>query len=313
MNRAIIVLSALLAAQLVFAGGLYFAGGEEPARGTSSLLAVEAKEVTGLTVTGPDGQSVELARDEGGWTLPAADGFPADANKAGRLVQTLAGLEAGVPVARSESALSRFKVGDESFQQRVVIQREDGDPVNLLIGESAGAGRVYARRGDSPAVHEVSFQSWLANASLEKWYASGTPAVDPAEVVRVNAPGFTLKRADKGWTLAKPGMLKGEIDAGQAAKLVTDLAQPDFHSVSKGSRPEGGGTSYELVTKDGSRVTYRYLESEGSGAVFVRGDQPWVYRIKPEQLARLTGLKAQSLVADSESDSAAKATADAES
>lgn len=313
MKRAIVVLSVLLAAQLVLAGGLYFAGGEEPAGGTSPLLAVEAKEVTGLTVTGPDGQSVKLAREEDGWALPAADGFPADADKAGRLVQTLAGLEAGVPVARSESALPRFKVGEESFQQRVVIRREDGDPVNLLIGESAGAGRVYARRGDSTAVREVSFQSWLASTSPDEWYASDVPAVDPAKVVRVNAPGFTLKRVDKGWMLAEPDALKGKIDAGRAAKLVTDLAQPSFQSVSRASRPEGGGTAYELVTKDGDRITFRYLDDEKSGPVFVRDDQPWVYRIKAERLTRLAGLKPQSLVADSDADSAAKASADAES
>ncbi|WP_435105092.1 DUF4340 domain-containing protein [Arhodomonas sp. AD133] len=315
MNRAITALSVLLAAQLVLAAGLWFTSadsGEAPSR---DLMALTADEVTTVSLADADGEPLKLARTDDTWTLPSNDGFPAATTRVDALVSDLAGLSGRIPVARSEEAFERFRVADDAFERRVKLKTTDGRQATMLIGKSAGAGRVYARNADSDAVYEVAFSARRATPDPQHWYDTDTVGVDPADVKRVSLPSLTLERKENGWALAKPSQEGTELDGGEAARLVTDLANPAFESVSKAEPPEGEPTlSYAVETKAGKSLHFHYYAtSEDGTAVLTREDQPWRYQVATSQLTALQDTSVETLLAgkdaeqgDKSQDTAAK-------
>jgi len=302
MKRAITVLSVLLAAQLILAAGLWLGGRANGSAKPSRLVAVDASRVKQLIITGAKGDSLKLQRTADGWTLPGAGGFPAKSGQAKTLLSQLTAKERRVPVARSDAARSRFHVTADDFERRVVLGDADSPQATIYLGESAGAGRVYARNADSDDVYEVSFDLWQASAKPKDWFDKATARVDPADVKQVDMPGFSLIRAKEGWKFAKARDGQ-EPDPGKAAELVTKLAGPDFTAVAKEKPPQGKPElSYTITAKDGKQVTYHYYQgTKDDSRILVREDQPWRYAVAAKQLAGVEKADAKGLLADKSS------------
>ncbi len=112
MEKTIRLLAVLLGAQLILAIGLVFTGPDLSAQGSRGpLLAVKPDQVDRLTVEGPDHAKVVLARSGGIWRVPDAVDFPADGNKVQELLERIAALQHGLPVATSSGAQDAVQGG----------------------------------------------------------------------------------------------------------------------------------------------------------------------------------------------------------
>ncbi|MDN3518516.1 DUF4340 domain-containing protein [Aquisalimonas lutea] len=287
MKKVIMTLSVVLAGQIALAGGLWLNEGGNRGEGPGQLVPFQAESVRAVSITGPDGTTLHLERDNGEWVLPRSDGYPAKQSKVGNLVGQLTSIEPGLPVAHAESAAARFNVGDDSFERRVALTTASNGEVTVLIGKSAGAGRVYARRGDGDAVYEISFPAWEAGAERSAWFATGNVAVEPSRVKRVNLPEFSMERTDDGWQLV--GESSTAISDSKAEQLVSRLARPSFTAVSAGEAPEESpAIAYEIVTEGDQTIRFAYYSSTGDGSPrLVRQGQPWRYTVSAEQLNRI--------------------------
>lgn len=314
MRRVITALTVLLGGQLALAGGLWLSGGEERAATGGPLVQLDPAAVTAITIEDATGATLRLSRSDGGWTLPAADGYPVREGKAAQLLDAVAGLQAGLPVSQSPSSFQRFGVGSEQPEKRLTFSREDGGDITLLLGNSAGAGRAYVRLADAEAVHEVAFRPWRANTTIGEWYAQAPLQVDPASVQKLITPAVTLKRTDDGWQLVNAGSQNASVSAGEAARLVQDLARPAFESVSRASEPDSEPTAqYRFVTREGRQIAFRYYsDGQSDVATLVRSDQPWAYTVKREQIERLANATAQSVLAGAETTSSASASGESQ-
>ena len=92
MNRLNQVLVGILALQLVVAAIVLWP--RSAATGESERLFpdLEAERITGLTITGSDGQSIRLAKAGDEWVLPEAGDYPAEEGKVPPLLEEIAGL-----------------------------------------------------------------------------------------------------------------------------------------------------------------------------------------------------------------------------
>ena len=108
MKKWLFVLSGLLAAQLVLAMILGLKGEDYGVFQTEEkLLSFNNQALSSLQIIDSTDR-LEIEKQEGKWLLPNSGNFPASQRKVEQLLDTLAALEKGWPVARTRGAAQRF-------------------------------------------------------------------------------------------------------------------------------------------------------------------------------------------------------------
>jgi len=156
-----------------------------------------------LTIEGPEGARVVLAKQGQGWVLPDSGGYPADRTQVDTLLSRLEGLQRGLPVATTPGALKRFKVSDESFERRVLLAHGDDTLATLYLGSSPGMHHVHARTGKDDAVYSVDFAVYEAPDKAADWEDKAVLQFPQDSLKSITVAGLTLHRApapavDKG-------------------------------------------------------------------------------------------------------------------
>ncbi len=196
MKKWIFVLSGLLAAQGVLAVVLNLTGEDY---GTfqveERLLSFNRQAVDGLRIE--DGtDSLVLKKQEGKWLLPESGDFPASQANVKRLLDKLAALEKGWPVAKTRSAARRFTVDEEQFERKLTLFADDDAQATLYVGSSPGFRKVYVRPGDENDIFAVDFNTWEAEAKDDDWIDKGVLTLDESVVERLEMPGIIMQRQD---------------------------------------------------------------------------------------------------------------------
>lgn len=282
MNKWIPILSGLLVLQLALALGLNLAGDDYAAfEPTEKLLAADSETVDSLRIEDGEG-AVLLTRRDGRWLLPERSDFPADQEAVKGLLQKLAGLEKGWPVATSAGALSRFKVADDAFERRVTLAAGGETRGVLYVGTSPGLRKVHVRPRGEEAVYAVSLDTWDVNAGPGDWIDKGVLTLDEAAVTRVELPGVTLERDGEAFRVA--GLREGQTaDEAQVRTLVNRLTRlrieglADADAVPKDKEP---ALTLTVTRGGGDPLTYRvWTLEEGADPVLTRSDFSQAFRV----------------------------------
>ena len=213
MNRTNRILSVALAVQLVLAVIVFFPR-PAPEVASGPLLAdFDASAVTGLTLTDADGNSVTLVKGEdGGWSLPDYDNYPAQASNVTGLLSKIGALQANRLIARNDSSQARLEVKADNFQRRIEIRSGDRTDT-LYLGSASGASDTHARVNDQAEIYlTTGLAAWEVGAQVSAWIDTTYVSVDQTAVTSIdvsNANGsFTFTQADGTWAYA--GLAAGE-------------------------------------------------------------------------------------------------------
>ena len=195
MEKTIRILSIVLVAQLLLALGMSLTGPNlVAAHPNTPLFTLGDRPVDHLTIEGPDGARVVLAKQGQGWVLPDNGGYPADRTQVDTLLSRLEGLQRGLPVATTRGALKRFKVSDESFERRVLLAHGDDTLATLYLGSSPGMHHVHARTGKDDAVYSVDFAVYEAPDKAADWEDKAVLQFPQDSLERIDVAGLTLHR-----------------------------------------------------------------------------------------------------------------------
>lgn len=252
MQRNIVFLFALLAAQVVLAVGVSLTDPDlSESRPDAELVSLDTEAVNRIRIEGADGAEVVLARGEGGgWVLPNENGFPAAEMNVSRLLNSLGDLQRGFAVATSSSARSRLKVAEEDFERRLTFFDGDTELETLYLGTSAGANQVHARTGDDEPVYLVDFGAFNAPASSSDWQDKTTLRVPRDEIDALQVAGLSLNRVvpdDSGD--ASGGASDG--DAGGRASGDSQAASAQTASQGAGGDTPSGAGDARWMLEDG--------------------------------------------------------------
>ncbi len=221
MKKSITILGALLTLQLALAVGLHMGRDQYRAfEPEEKLLTVPTGEVDGIRIDGGEGQHIVLEKREGQWRLPELAGFPADQAGVARLLQRLAGLEKGWPVATTGGASKRFKVSDPGFERKLTLSKGEETLVALFVGTSPGFRKVHVRVPGEEAIYAVEFSAFEANAKSDDWIDKGVLAQRPDDIERVELSGLTLSR--EGDQLVVAELEEDEETAEDEARRLVD-------------------------------------------------------------------------------------------
>ena len=160
MRRGMTTLAVVLVLQLALALLLFMR--RDPLAGVTSVtllippdavrnadhLVIDAKQPRARrrrAVAVGEATRLELAKKNGAWVLPGAFDAPADGPKVSALLDRLAALKRGLPIATSEAALKRFKVVDADFERRLVLSSGGKTLATVYFGSSPGLRKSDAR------------------------------------------------------------------------------------------------------------------------------------------------------------------------
>ena len=266
MKKRITILSGLLLAQLVLAAAVNLRGEDYGIFQTAKmLLSFEQQAVDGLQLD--DGtDSLVLKKQTGQWLLPESGNFPADSNRVERLLDTLAALEKGWSVAKTRGAARRFKVGEDQFEQKLVLLSGEEPQATLYIGSSPGFRKVYVRSELANDVFAVAFDRWTAGAKTDDWIDKDILTLEESEVERVEISGVTLQRQDGKWQVTDLAE-KEQTNSEASRTLITKLSRLRIQSLlGTGAKPEyrQDETAFELklTRQSGEVLSYRFSKPE---------------------------------------------------
>src|SRR3546814_601198 len=237
MRRLAVILSGLLAVQVAGAVALAVTGPDYGAfKPSEPLVAFDPAAVQEISIDAGkkegEEEAVVLRREGEGWTLPGLYGFPADDDKVAKLMENLAGLKRGLPVATSGAALERFKVTEESHERRIVLNGGDGTLGEVLIGASPSFRQVHARTPEDDVVFSVAFKTYEAGTRADDWMDRQVLHIPEEEIERIVLPTVTLARAEEKFVVE--GLGEGEeANAEAVSNLVDKIARLSFSTDSK--------------------------------------------------------------------------------
>ena len=284
MKSRIIVLSGVLAAQLVLAAALNLTGEEYGAfQAEEKLLSFNKQKLDGLRIE--DGtDNVLLKKQEGKWLLPVSGDFPASQRNVEQLLDKLATLEKGWPVAKTRSAAQRFRVDEEQFERKLVLVYDDDEQATLFVGSSPGFRKVYVRAGDGDEIFAVDFNTWEADAKADNWIDKDILALDESNVERVEMPGFILQRADgklQVTDLGEKEQTSGEESRALLGKLTGLRIQSLLGAEAKPAyRQDEPALEVKITRISGEVLGYRFSKPEDAAYyVLKRSDLEHYFKV----------------------------------
>lgn len=200
MNRRNQILAAILALQLVAVVIMVWPSPTtSDGEGRGLFPGLEADRIVALTITGPAGESIQLAKRSGEWVLPEAGDYPALADKVTALLTKIVGLKADRLVTETSSSHKRLKVANDDFERLIEFELADGTRQQLYVGTSPAIGVAHVRSGGDDEVYLTSDLSAQdagleATAYAEQVYFS-VPRDDVTAITLENTNGrFELER-----------------------------------------------------------------------------------------------------------------------
>jgi hypothetical protein len=157
----VIALGAALVVQLALALLLGGGGGMAPASADTKLLPFDIEAVTGIEIQMPaetDGDAPADAEGdpcEDGWTLPDLGRFPGQRHAGAAVAGQPRRPDPAAAGRHQRDAQQRFKVADDAFERRLTLRGADGELATLIVGDSPGFRRVFARVAGEDAVYDL--------------------------------------------------------------------------------------------------------------------------------------------------------------
>ncbi len=284
----------LLAIQMVLAVALgWMARGTlDPAAAQGALLGFDPKAVTRVRIEGP-GESLTLTRGDQGWNFADLGGFPAQGTKVGALLDRLAGLQRGLPVATSGAALARHKVGDAGFERRVTLETDGKPAATLILGDSPGFKRQFARLAGETAVYDLDLPLFEVSNRRDDWLAQDRLHLDQGRITAVATADWKLSKDQDGWALEGT---TDKPDKAAVINLLGRLGNLNYRGVlGTEDQPEYDQAApvldLTLSLADGANRHYRVSKlKDGPDYCLKAADHPWYFRLTDFDLEGLIGL-----------------------
>ena len=284
MKSRIFVLSGLLAAQLTLAAALNLTGEDYGAFQTEEkLLSLNRQALAGLRIE--DGtDSVMLKKQGGKWQLSESGNFPASQGDVEQLLDKLAALKKGWPVARTRSAARRFMVDEEQFERKLILLSDGDTQATLYVGSPPGFRKVYVRPADGDDIYAVDFNTWEANAQDDDWIDKGILTLDATVVERLEMPGIIMQRQDgrlqlmnlegeEQTNVEESSALLGKLAGLRVQSLLGSEAEPEY-------RQDDPALEVRMTREDGEVLGYRFSKPRDAAYyVLKRSDLDYYFKV----------------------------------
>ena len=317
MKKWIAVFGGLLSAQLVLAIALNMASDTYSAfEPTETLVAANTEAINNLKIE-DDKEQLVLSKRDGEWVLPGSGDFPADQSSVQRLLERLADMKKGWPVATTAGAAKRFKVASDVFERKLTLLEDEKAVATLYLGTSPGFRKVHVQPEGDDEVYAVAFNTWELNTSADDWIDQDFVKIQDDDIEQIELHDVVLKHDGDQFHLAdlRDGektkqdavqSLVGRLTGMQVQSVLGAEELPEF-------RQEEPELEIRLLQKDGDTLTYRFSKPKDADYfVLKRSDLEYYFKVAEFAVSPIKDTVREKLV-QLENDGEKEASVDGES
>lgn len=266
MRKFNIVLLGLLVIQVILVAVVHDNHGQIGATPAGPYVKLDQHALTALVISDGDGNSVTLKHTKSGWQTPDKFDFPIDKQRLAGLINGLNGARPDLPVAVSKDARDRFHVAKDKFERHLVFKTDQGVAADLYLGNTAGAGHIYARLGGKNAIQDLQFPLWRASAKVDDWLDQSYLEPQVSNLKTIRLPNVTLTRTDQHW--APQGLADDRVpDQDQIESLLDRLRTLQWQTLEgrqdEAHLPAHGTFKMTVTPNSGKALTYRFYKTPG--------------------------------------------------
>jgi hypothetical protein len=307
MKKWISIMGGLLVAQLVLAVTVHMTDRDYATyEAKEKLLGFDEQKLDRLLIE--DGNtSVTLKNSAGQWVLPKEGDFPASQKSVSELLDKLAGLEKGWPVATSSGASRRFKVAEDEYERRLTLYSGDDVVARLYVGTSPGFRKVHLRPDGDEAVYVAEFNTWEAGAEVDDWLDKTLLKLNANDLQSVEIAGELVLRREEG-DLRLAGLTDrespNEKETHSLLSKLTDLTIQSLKSEQESAayNQQEPQLEIEVTLKDGERLSYLFFKSDNDAHyVLKRSDMDRFFEVPSDLVNPLKEASREKLVLVKES------------
>lgn len=296
MNRFNQILVAVLAIQVVIAGGFYFGSSSPTAEQVQmALIEGDTNQIDHITISEGNEELVTLQKIDGQWKLNDYFLMPAVQSKVSNILSTLKSTNTSWPVATTKSSQERFEVADDHYQKKIVLSHDDKTLQTLYLGTSPGFRQIHIRRAGEDEIYAVKLNSFDFPVQNTAWLDK-TLLQPKADITRLSGADFELLKQGTDWQ-AEAG--KGEPVVEEIDKITQALAGLSIQSVVEKAPTKA---DYTLTLDAGGKPLHYTFFNQDESYLVQRDDYSQVFKISKSDYEKLTGHTASQLVMQSSPD-----------
>lgn len=225
MSKRNIALLVLLFVQILWIANVYRPDRHSGPARVSFFKDIAADRITGLAITGEEGEILSLAKVKEGWVIRSADNLPVDSKKLDKLLSKLVALSSDRLVTRTTASHSRFRVAEGRFNQKVSLTLADGSERAIFLGTAPSYKSTHVRvAGEDPVYLVTDFSSWEVSQEPSAWWKQEYVDIDERSLKQVRISNdhgeLVLTWKDDGWQVE--GLADGKAaDSGRIEDLIS--------------------------------------------------------------------------------------------
>ena len=265
------------------------------------LLSIDLSGINRLTIEEQGKEPLSMTRNNGGWVLPALQGFPVSPSRFKQFSDKLLGAKPSWPVARTKVAAKQLKVSDDNFERRIRFFKGNEKVGGVFLGSSPTFRKVHARLDGDETIYSLDFNTYEARTKPADWYDRSLLNLSREEVARIDLGAYAVKREAKDF--AVEGLTEEEkTDTDRVRKLVSRVTSIDFDDVFGKDGKDRFEKSepivdYAVETRDGKRLQYTVVSPPGEDYYILKTSaHPFYFRVKKSRFDDLRSTTRDQLV-----------------
>ena len=293
MKKRTIWLSGLLVLQLLVSTGLLIRGHIAQSQLPGQpLLNLDISALDRIRISDQQ-TSALLQKHLGQWRLPDLAELPANAVKLTSVLDKLAGLQTGWPVATSDSSHSRFEVAPDQYQRRVELYQGDQLVGDLYLGAASGLRQTHLRKAGAEQVYSAQISQYELPTKKSEWLDKSLLSAQNIEQIRGN--DYLLQKQQGQWRISDQTDEEADLplDREKAQQLAGALSALQVLSVADKPVSE---EAVSLEVKAGEK-TWRYRFSQAEDRYYVsRDDIKSVFELGKADFEKITAIQRDNLI-----------------
>ena len=265
------------------------------------LLSLDISGVDRVAIEEKGKEPLVMARQNGGWVLPAAQRFPVSPTRFREFTEKLLGAKPSWPVGRTKVAAKQLKVSDDTFERRIRFFKDDEEVGVVFLGSSPAFRKVHARLEGDGIIYSLNFNVYEARTNPADWYDRSLLNLSREEVARIDMGAYAVKQDTKGFIVE--GLAQDEkTDEEGMRKLVSGITSIGFEDVlgkdgkdmfDKGERV----LEYAVEIRDGSRLQYTVVSPQGKDYYILKtSEYPYYFKVNKSKLDEVRNTARDQLV-----------------